>query len=277
MAEADYDRGVLPTLNPQATGIVQSADGTRIAWYRYGQGARTILFVPTWNIVDARTVAYQVEALAEHATVITFDARGIGASDRPEHGYDFLRHAEDVVAVMDANRVRAASLITASRGINSAVLAVAQDPRRVASLAAIAPYVEFEPDPDWPDPNVLRAWQSDWPGFIRPFMEGVFPEPGSGEVIAEMTRIGLEATPSVAVAQEYECNWQHPAAQLAAVQCPTLLIHGDCDQFLPLADIARVVDALPNACLEIIPGGGHRPDIRSPELVNPFLTAFLND
>ena len=36
-----------------------------------------------------------------------------------------------------------------------------------------------------------------------------------------------------------------------------------------------VVGELPDARLVVIPGGGHRPDIRSPELVNPILLEFL--
>jgi hypothetical protein len=32
---------------------------------------------------------------------------------------------------------------------------------------------------------------------------------------------------------------------------------------------------MPNARLEAIPGGGYRPDIRTPELVNPLLLDFL--
>ena len=46
--------------------MATSADGTRIAWYRYGGGDRTILFVPTWNLVDARVVGHQVVALEPH-------------------------------------------------------------------------------------------------------------------------------------------------------------------------------------------------------------------
>jgi hypothetical protein len=51
--------------------MVTSVDGTRIAWYRYGGGERAVLFVPTWNIVDARVVGHQVAALEPHATVVT--------------------------------------------------------------------------------------------------------------------------------------------------------------------------------------------------------------
>ena len=35
--------------------------------------------------------------------------------------------------------------------------------------------------------------------------------------------------------------------------------------------------AMRGARLELIPDGGHRPDIRTPELVNPLLLDFLLD
>jgi hypothetical protein len=107
-----------------------------------------------------------------------------------------------------------------------------------------------------------------------PFMQAVFTEPDSADVIAEVTSIGLEATPDVIVAQALETNWQWPAQLLGSVSCPTLVIHGDSDEAVPVSVAQSIVDAVPNARLELIPGGGHRPDIRSPELVNPLLKAF---
>ena len=96
--------------------MAASVDGTSIAWYRYGHGDSAILFVPTWNLVDARVVGHQVAMLAPHATVITYDPRGAGASGKPQHGYDFPLHAADALAVLDANGIGRASLVTASRG-----------------------------------------------------------------------------------------------------------------------------------------------------------------
>jgi pimeloyl-ACP methyl ester carboxylesterase len=95
--------------------MATSSDGTRIAWYRYGGGERAILFVPTWNIVDARVVGHQVAALEPHATVVTYDPRGAGASERPERGYDFPLHAADALAVLDATGIGQVALVTASR------------------------------------------------------------------------------------------------------------------------------------------------------------------
>ena len=108
-------------------------------------------------------------------------------------------------------------------------------------------------------------------------MRAVFTEPDSDEVIAEMTAIGLETTPDVIVTQELELDWKRPARLLGAVTCPTLVVHGEDDAPVPIALAERIVAAMPNARLELIPGGGHRPDIRSPEVVNPLLLDFLLD
>ena len=268
---------MIPDPDRGAHGMATSVDGTRIAWYRYGGGERAILFVPTWNLVDARVVGHQVAALEPHATVVTYDPRGAGASERPERGYDFPLHAADALAVLDATGIGQAALVTASRGLNAAVLLTTDEPQRFDRLAVIAPYMLLEPEPAPPDPEWLESLRTDWPGFIVPFMHDVFTEPDSAEVIAEMIAIGLEATPEVIATQELELDWERPARLLGPVTCPTLVVHGEADAPVPVALAESIVAAMPNARLELIPNGGHRPDIRTPDLVNPLLLEFLLD
>ena len=220
---------------PREQGNATSADGTRIAWSRFGDGDRVILFVPTWNLVDSRVVGNQVAALEPHATVLTYDPRGAGASERPEQGYDFPHHTADAVAVLAAAGVERASIVTASRGVNAALLLADEHPGRVDRIAAVAPYMRLEPDPTPPSPHWLESLVADWRGFIVPFMHSVFSEPGSEDVIAEMIGIGLEAAPAVIVAQERELDWRRPARLLGAVGCPTLVVHGDEDAPVPLS------------------------------------------
>jgi pimeloyl-ACP methyl ester carboxylesterase len=141
----------------------------------------------------------------------------------------------------------------------------------------IAPYMQLEAEPAPPDPEWLESLRTDWPGFIVPFMHSVFTEPGSVDVIAEMIAIGLEATPEVVVTQELELDWQGPARLLGQVACPTLVVHGEADVAVPVELAESIVAAMPNARLEVIPAGGHRPDIRTPELVNRLLLDFLLD
>ena len=169
------------------------------------------MFVPTWNIVDARVVGHQVAALEAHATVVTYDPRGAGASERPEHGYDFPLHAADALAVLEATGIGRAALVTASRGLNAALLLVAGDPTRFDRVAAVPPYMHLEAEPDPPDPEWLES-----------------------------------------------------------LRC-------EADAAVPLVLAERIVAAMPNGRLEVIPNGGHRPDIRTPELVAPLLLDFLLD
>ena len=151
------------------------------------------------------------------------------------------------------------------------------DPKRFDRLVVVAPYMQLEAEPEPPDPEWLESLRTDWPGFIVPFMHAVFTEPDSDDVIAEMIAIGLEATPDVIVTQELELDWKRPARLLGRVTCPTLVVHGEADAPVPVAHAENIVAAMPNARLEVIPAGGHRPDIRTPEVVNPLLLDFLLD
>ena len=254
--------------------------GSRIAWKLYGEGSGVVLFVPTWNIVDSRVVAHQVAFLARHGRVLTFDPRGAGKSDRPRTGYGFAEHSDDARAVLDANGVERASVVTASRGINAAVLLAARHPERVERLAVIAPYMQLDraqPDEARRDrERTAAAWRSDWPGFVRGFMERVISEPNSLDTIDELVEIGLEASPEVLIQQETELDWEVAPPLLAQVRCATLVIHGTGDRTTPLQMVRAVTSALAHGRLVLIEGAGHRPDIRQPERVNPLLSQFLS-
>lgn len=278
---------MIPKPKPRDQGVARSDDGTRIAWDRYGDSGPVVLFVPTWNLVDARVVGYQVRDLQDAHTVITYDPRGNGASDRPARGYDFTDHAADAIAVLDANDVNHAAVITASRGTGAAAILAAGQPARVDRLAAIAPYVPLQrqDDADFWEPAATNegwdlynahAWLAVWPAFARFFMEAVFPEPGSAALIDEMVAIALDATPEVLVAQERELDWSRGPALLPSVRCPVLLIHGDADPMLSVDTVQALAALLPDARVELVAGGGHRPDIRSPDLVTPLLARFLD-
>ena len=278
---------LIPRPVPRDTGLVEREDGCRIAWYRYGAGDRVVVFFPTWNFVDARVVGHQVEYLSQHCTVITYDARGSGASDRPSSGYTFRAHVGDGIAVLDELTVDHAGVVTASMGMNAAVIAQVEHPGRIDRLAAIAPFVEVAIPPDedreWasPERNGGRnwfsdeAWRSDWPGFARFFMEACFTEPGSADLIEELVKIALDASPEVLITQKRELDWEIAPSLLSKVTCPTLFIHGDSDMTWPVSAVQAIADQVPDVRLEILPGAAHRPDIQAPERVNQTLAGFL--
>src|SRR5262249_16049162 len=69
--------------SPDAEGYASREDGTRIFYEVYGEGDRTLVFVPPWAVVHSRLWKAQIPYFARRARVIAFDPRGNGRSDRP--------------------------------------------------------------------------------------------------------------------------------------------------------------------------------------------------
>ena len=69
-------------VEPSKAGTVDR-DGVRIAYELFGDGERTVVFVPIDPIIESRAWKAQVPWLSRRARVITIDPRGNGRSDRP--------------------------------------------------------------------------------------------------------------------------------------------------------------------------------------------------
>src|SRR3977135_3637091 len=93
---------------PDRHGFVL-CDGGRSYWELFGAGDRTVFFLPTWSIVQSRFWKLQVAYLARHCRVLTMDARGSGASDRPTdpEAYGDRALAANALAAMAARAVPA--------------------------------------------------------------------------------------------------------------------------------------------------------------------------
>ena len=74
------------------------------------------------------------------------------------------------------------------------------------------------------------------------------------------------------------CSWimqDDISDRLADIEVPTLAIHGDADEAIPIEDARKTVAAVPSASLVSIPDAGHTVNLESPAAVNDALRAFL--
>src|SRR5690349_24932873 len=117
---------------PDSDGLV-ARDGVEIRWERYGRGRPAILLLPAWSLVHSRHWKMQIPYLARHFTVVCFDGRGSGGSDRSADAsaYSDAVFASDALAVMDAAGIGSAVLVSVSRGALWALLLCAVHPVRV--------------------------------------------------------------------------------------------------------------------------------------------------
>jgi pimeloyl-ACP methyl ester carboxylesterase len=65
--------------------------------------------------------------------------------------------------------------------------------------------------------------------------------------------------------------------QLKNIASPSLIIFGGEEQLFPLKVMQEMTNAMPNARLEVIPGGTHIVLMEKPKLVNQLIISFLKN
>jgi pimeloyl-ACP methyl ester carboxylesterase/predicted glycosyltransferase len=284
---------------PDRSGTIDR-DGIRIAYDVCGSGEVTILLLPAWAIADSRLWKANVAHLARHFTVITYDPRGNGRSDRPTDPADQTagRLVGDAVAVLDACSVDRAVVVGNSFGATLAYLLAASHPERVLGAVMIGATLNLDGRTDDPLSQAMlrfldeptgdcgwslynrRNWDRDFAAFVRFFVGEAISEPHSSKHVEDGVSWGLGTDPpalAATVLARGAASAAESAAKLRsvapAIRCPTLVIHGGADRVAPLhrgETLARLLDAP----LVVIEGAGHCPQARHPVRVNRLLREF---
>jgi pimeloyl-ACP methyl ester carboxylesterase len=269
-------------------------NGVRIHYETYGEGAHTILFVPTWSLVHSRAYKAQIPYFSERFRCITFDPRGNGKSDRPldPQAYSLRNYVGDALAVMDATGTEKAIVFGYSLSGLVCVALAAYHPERIEAvitigtnspLAATYDYktydsyaLEIDSHVGWDKYN-RGYWRSDFPDFTDFFMRQIFVEPHSTKQIEDGVAwaSGTDGEVLIAtmeVSDEGDLVMDEEAYR--RIRCPMLAIHGDKDPVAPLA-VSETVAKMTGCELAVIPGAGHAPHARFPAKINTMMRDFL--
>jgi pimeloyl-ACP methyl ester carboxylesterase/predicted glycosyltransferase len=278
---------------PDRSGYIER-DGVKSYYEVHGDGAVTLLLMPSWSIVHSRLWKAQVPYLARHYRVVTFDGRGNGRSDRPKgaEAYRTQEYVADAVAVMDATATERAAVIGLSMGGHYAAVLAARHPERVVSALLIAPAAPFGPTPEvrlkksftepkneydgWAKYN-QHYWQRDYRGFVEFFFSEAFCEPHSTKQIEDGVGWALETTADTltdtVLARFLPDDDGEPLYR--TIRCPVMVMHGDQDRIIPHAKGQAVAQAT-GASLVTLEGSGHVPVARDPVPVNRLIRDFVD-
>jgi pimeloyl-ACP methyl ester carboxylesterase/predicted glycosyltransferase len=284
-----------PARLPDMQAVVER-DGIRIHWESYGEGATTVLLLPTWSVIHSRNWKAQIPYLSRHFRVVTFDGRGNGYSDRPDEqsAYHAQEFVADAIAVLDAAGVESACVAGMSMGGLRALLLAAGHPERVDGVFLIGPTVplltpgpphreglgfddELDDYQGWAKYN-RHYWLQDYRGFLEFFFSQVLPEPHSTKQIEDCVAWGLDTTPETLILTMLGGDSGLPDVEAVealcrSITCPAVVVHGTLDAVIPVARGERVAE-LTGAELVRFEGSGHAPHVRDPVKVNLLLRDF---
>jgi non-heme chloroperoxidase len=222
--------------------------------------------------------------------VITYDRRGFGKSSQPTTGYDYDTFADDLHALLETLDLRDVTLVGHSMGTGEVTRYLGRyGSGRVASGVLVAPIPPFllqtDDNPDGVPASVFGAFveaaQADTPAWMKGFLDGFYNvDKLRGTLVSDQAyeaSWNLAATASATAAVACIPTWETVfRADLARIDVPMLVIHGDDDQVLPISKTSeRLPDMVEDLDLVVVEGGPHAIPWTHADQVNSSLVKFL--
>ncbi|MDI6102461.1 alpha/beta fold hydrolase [Actinoplanes sp. NEAU-A12] len=256
--------------------FARTADGVTIGYQVFGQGPPLVWMPSLSNIVaqwriPALRAAYL--GLSQRMTVVLYDSRGTGTSDRridlDDLGVD--AHLRDLHAVLDTAGLTQASLLGFYHSVTTAIAFAARAPERVERLVLFGgtPRLREAMLPAQTQ-ALLSLIDQDWGLFADAAATAWlgWDSAASGRWTAEAFRTATTAP--VAKAWFEAAGRIDVTGEVAAVRAPALILHRQGEQRIPVEASRRLAQALPDARLVELPGS--TPTLFIENLVADFVT-----
>jgi len=217
------------------------------------QGTGFPLILLHGNGEDVHYFEHQMAPFAQHFRVIAVDTRGHGKTPRGEAPFTIRQFAEDLLAFMDRLSIEKAHILGFSDGGNIAMVFAMRHPERVEKL-------------------ILDGANLDASGVKKSIQIPI-------EIGYRIAKLFARKKPEARRKAELLGLMVHDPnvkpEELAAIQCPTLVLAGDNDM-IKESHTHLIARSIPGAELAIIQGN-HFVANQNPEAFNEAVLRFLLD
>jgi non-heme chloroperoxidase len=222
--------------------------------------------------------------------VITYDRRGFGKSSQPTSGYNYDTFAEDLQQLLMHLKLRDFSLVGFSMGGGEVARYIgkygSQGVKSAVIIGGVPPYLLKTADnPEGVDASVFegikKAVVGDRYGFFTEFFKNFYnTDVHMGKRISEQAvQASWNVAASASAFASLACvpTWYEDFRQdVARIDVPTLVIHGDSDRIVPFSAAGqRTAKLIKGARLVVIKDGPHAVSWTHAEEVNAELVNFL--
>jgi non-heme chloroperoxidase len=276
---------------PYVTVGEENSGSIDLYYEDHGSGDPVVL-IHGWPL-SGRSWEKQVPALLEAGRrVVTYDRRGFGESSKPTSGHDYDTFAADLHALVTKLDLRDAALVGFSMGGGEVARYLgkygSERVRKAAFLAAIPPFLLKTPDnPAGVDGAVFdgikRGIAADRPAFLSAFLSNFYNVDvlGGKRVSDDLVRLSWTIASGASPTGTLECvgAWLTDFRKdLAKIEVPTLVVHGDADRIVPLdASARRTHEAVKGSRLVVLKDAPHGLTWTHAEEVNRALLEHLGN
>ncbi len=213
----------------------------------WGEG-KPVVLIHGWPLTHAMW-EYQVNDLVDAGfRVIAYDRRGFGNSSRPHRGYDYNTLTDDLKAVLDELDLQDVTLVGFSMGGGEVVRYFSRyGGERVSGavlIGAVTPYLLKTVDnPEGVKESLFEEMlaniKEDRINFLDGFGKLFFGvtlvnKPVSTPLLEYYRTVGSLASPRATQECVKSFAYTDFRSDMAAVNVPTLIIHGDADKTVPI-------------------------------------------
>jgi len=275
---------------PQQNNMITTKDGTQIYFKDWGTG-QPIVFSHGWPLTSDAWEAQMFFLASNGYRCIGHDRRGHGRSSQPWNGNDMDTYADDLAELFETLDLKNAIMIGHSTGGGEVARFIGRHGTKRVSKAvlvgAVPPLmVKTSANPGGLPIDVFdgfrKAYLADRAQFFLDIASGPFfgfNRPGakvSRGLIQSWFTQGMMAGHKNA----YDCikafSETDFTEDLKKFDVPTLIIHGDDDQIVPIEASGKLsAKFVKNSILKIYPGGAHALGDTSKEQLNKDLLEFI--
>ncbi|MBZ9652999.1 alpha/beta fold hydrolase [Psychroflexus montanilacus] len=271
------------------TSSLEKSKAIKLAYNDYGDG-QPIILIHGWPL-NRLMWEYQVDALVSAGyRVISYDRRGFGESSKPWSGYDYDTLAKDLKDLIETLKLEDVILVGFSMGGGEVARFIGNygtsSVDKAVLISAVTPFMLTTEDNEAVDVSVFKGMKDgiskDRPQFFKDFGKNFYNyDEFKGDKISNAFL-------------DFTWNLAMQGSKKATLDCvdsfgktdfredckkfdiPTLIVHGDADQIVPIdASAKKAVELIPNAELEIIKNAPHGLMVTHSEELNTSLLDFI--
>jgi non-heme chloroperoxidase len=275
----------------KAMNAITTEDGTQIYYKDWGEG-QPVVFSHGWPL-NGDAWENQMLFLAQNGyRVIAHDRRGHGRSSQPSGGNELDTYADDLATLFEELDLRDAVMVGHSTGGGEVTRYIGRHGTsrvaKVVLVSAIPPLMlKTEANPEGLPIEVfdeLRAGLTADPSqFYRDLADPFFGANRAGADVSQGARDAFWfQSEQAGLKNAYECikafSETDLTEDLKKFDVPTLIVHGDDDQIVPIvASAHRSSEIVENATLKVYEGAPHGLAVTHKDRLNDDLLAFLNE